>query len=208
MFNPYTTMFSKYLFISLGLAISTQAATTPPLLGPVLPYPREFSGAPEIQSAAADITSLLKKALTTGKTPWNTFTPKGTSVSVQMWSAFDDEPFFTYDFTGDNLNTTAGSVTHVDHNTLFRIGSVSKLFTTYALLLNSSESTWTEPVTNFIPELQKFTKLHADIPETDRVLWDQVKVDDLASQMAGVPRDCTSHPPSHSTNTNLIRHGR
>ena len=43
---------------------------------------------------------------------------------------------FDFDFTGPSLNASAGGTARVSVESVFRIGSISKLFTMYAFILH------------------------------------------------------------------------
>ena len=63
----------------------------------------------------------------------------------------------------------------MDNNTIFRVASVTKLFTVLAVLLEE-EISFDDPISKFIPELRVGK-------------WEGVSVGLLASQISGAPRD-------------------
>jgi CubicO group peptidase (beta-lactamase class C family) len=97
-------------------------------------------------------------------------------------SQHDSSPILDFHHTSGSLNISAGSTSKITSDTVYRIGSVSKLFTVYALLLNNKIHHWNRPVTEYIPEL-KHAAQHPPHNSTviDWVQWDQVTVGALAS---------------------------
>ena len=75
------------------------------------------------------------------------------------------------------------------NTSLYRIGSISKLFTVYTLLVNYGWEHWDDSITKYLPELQGAANLEADtsVAHAD---WSKVTVGDLASQLSGIGRDC------------------
>ncbi|PLB39806.1 serine hydrolase domain-containing protein, partial [Aspergillus candidus] len=85
-------------------------------------------------------------------------------------------------------------VRHVDKDTVFRIGSGSKLWTVLLLLKEMGDRVFSHPVGAYVPELleaaEKFrhNKTAAN-DQANLMRWDEVTVGELASHMAGVTRD-------------------
>ena len=82
-------------------------------------------------------------------------------------------------------NSTSG-VHVVDENSIYRIGSISKMFTVYTFLLELGDGYWNQPVTKYVPELAAAAK--DDV--ITQVQWEDVTLGDLAGQMAGIDREC------------------
>jgi CubicO group peptidase (beta-lactamase class C family) len=66
-------------------------------------------------------------------------------------------------------------VSVVDNNTIFRVASVTKVFTVLAILLGNKIK-----MEDLIPEF---------IPELDDPKWAEVSIGMLTSQISGIPRD-------------------
>lgn len=79
-------------------------------------------------------------------------------------------------------------MTQVDENTVFRIGSASKLWTVFTFLASAGEASLYDPVTKWVPELQT-AAVGAD-DAVDFVRWEDVTIQELASHLSGVGRDC------------------
>ncbi|TGJ83614.1 hypothetical protein E0Z10_g5138 [Xylaria hypoxylon] len=109
------------------------------------------------------------------------------SFALEIFSAHNPDPVFSVLHTAPNLamlNTTG--VKTVDENTVFRLGSLTKIYTIYLFLINAGDELWNEPITKYVPELQALTN-HSD-PAT-KTAWEKVTIGGLATQMTGIPRD-------------------
>ncbi|KAH7024479.1 beta-lactamase/transpeptidase-like protein [Microdochium trichocladiopsis] len=92
----------------------------------------------------------------------------------------------------------------LDRETLYRIGSVTKLLTVYTVLARLGPRYWTEPVTRYIPELAAAAAANDELGGGEsaarRVKWSEITLGALASHMAGIARDNgffdSSHVPS------------
>lgn len=80
----------------------------------------------------------------------------------------------------------------MDLNTIYRVGSVSKLLTVYTYLAAVGDVSFNEPVTMYIPELAAYAKQNAsalNAGDINLVDWNDVTVGSLASHLAGIARD-------------------
>ncbi|KAL3954280.1 hypothetical protein ACCO45_012236 [Purpureocillium lilacinum] len=180
-----------YPLAILAASASATAVFDQKLLGPAYPAPSNLAAASAIREAAASISSALKSALDSGHSPFGNFTGKATSLSLEAVSAIDDgsSPILDFHYTAAELNTSAGSTSRVAADTVYRIGSVSKLFTVYALLLHGGAQYRDRPVTDFVPELRRAAALPGADDAVERVQWRDVTVGALASQLSGIGRD-------------------
>jgi CubicO group peptidase (beta-lactamase class C family) len=178
------------IFMSLS---AFGASVMPPpeiLLMPAFPPPVDLKANLNFQSAAVELSSVLQEALTEGITTFGNFTPNTTSVSVVLKSTAQESPLFDFQFTGANLNTSSGSTNRVSGDSVFRIGSVSKLLTVYALLLRGGLDHWEQPVTKYIPELKSYADRFSNGSQINYVKWEDVTIGALASQMSGIGTNC------------------
>lgn len=72
------------------------------------------------------------------------------------------------------------------------------MFTVWSLLLGDGGLILDEPVTEYLPELNR-----AAGDDIERVAWDEVTVGQLASHMSGLARDCT-YSTGYTSQTNGI----
>ena len=79
----------------------------------------------------------------------------------------------------------------VTEDSIYRIGSLSKLITVYLFLLEVGPSYWNHAITEYIPELEAAaSNCLARKDPIECTDWHAVTLGALASHMAGVPRDC------------------
>lgn len=165
-----------------------------PPLGPVYELPRNLSVDASIRLAAQNLTSTLDKLLENGNASTLGFAPNTTSFSIGLFSAHETDYLFQYHFTASILN--ASSTTKVDENTVYRIGSISKLVTVLALLLQEHKVHFDDPVTKYIPELARYSEQNDedddDYDDIATTKWSQITVGALASHLAGIGRVCKS----------------
>ncbi|KAK4068095.1 hypothetical protein Trihar35433_6655 [Trichoderma harzianum] len=183
----------SFLVAIATLAFCSLAQTDQTLLGPSFEPPTHLSTQALIQEAALNIKKSLNRAIRTGESQYGNFNSSTTSFSLTAVSQQESAPIIDFHHTSGFLNVSAGSTSKVTADTVYRIGSVSKLFTVYSLLLNNGISYWNRPVTDFIPELRQAVQhpLHK-ASVIDSVQWDQVTVGALASQLSGMGRDYNS----------------
>lgn len=167
----------------LFVCSATSAFQNCPLLGPVFPRPTRLSSSLAFQNATVALQDAIDAAIAAG-----TIQTSNSSFSIEMFSAHEADPLFEFHKTSPGLADSPGTKV-VDSNSIYRIGSISKLFTVYLFLIEAGDVHFNEPVTKYIPELAAV----ADKAEQDPISyvdWNHVTIGDLASQLAGVGRDC------------------
>lgn len=172
--------FLAFFLTQLHYALSFQSC---PLLGVEFPTPTNLSGSSIVQNAASTLLATINNAINGGVIDSN-----ASSFSVEIFSSQETTPLFTFHHSSPGLNSSVGVKT-VDSNSIYRIGSVSKLFTIYLLLIESGDIHFHEPITNFVPELLAASQATSD-DDLDYVDWSSVTIGNLASHMAGIGRDC------------------
>jgi CubicO group peptidase (beta-lactamase class C family) len=167
-------------FISTGYSLQIPSYAHCPPLGPVLPAPTNPSQNAAVQAAAsaveAQFSDIMSQLLN------NTYT------SIRVTSIHEDAPLL--DLNWKSPTPSSNSTSQVDHNTVYRIGSVSKLYVVLALLQLSDKIRWDDPVTKYIPELLDMygSGVKSAVTVVD---WEEVTIEALASQMGGSPANCT-----------------
>ena len=180
-----------FVYVLVAKSVVTHASSDPSLLlGPVFPAPRHLSTNFGFLAAGSQLSSALRNSLIQGKTPFGNFTPNVSSVSISMTSTAQELPIFAFNLTGSHLNASAGGVEKVSVDTVFRIGSISKLFTVYAFLLHNGLELWQRPITDYVPELARLSQHSCAAWDLDSVRWEEVTLGSLASHMSGIGRDC------------------
>ncbi|KAL1987291.1 hypothetical protein VTN96DRAFT_4319 [Rasamsonia emersonii] len=139
-----------------------------PPLGPVLPAPAQPLQNEAVQTAVAAISAAFHN-LTAGL--------NDTAISVGVASIHEDAPLLDLHWTPPQRSPNGTG--NVDRNTVYRVGSISKVYTVLALQLLADRVQWTAPVTTYVPQLRQLSGSQVD--------WDEVTVEALASHLAGVP---------------------
>lgn len=174
----------------LGAAVlpaALAASSAPcPILNAYYPVPTNLASSLPVASSVAGIEDSLLAALDSGILDANT-----TTFSVEAYSLHSEQPLFTRHYTPALLASQRTSgVAVVDSDTVYRVGSVSKLLTVYTFLIAAGDEPWNRPITAFVPELASIAQARpASANEIDNVSWDSITVGALASQMAGIGRD-------------------
>jgi len=158
-----------------------------PLLGPSWPAPTSLSTDPVVREALQNVTTTIQQAINAGNF-------SSDSISMQIFDANDPGALLSLSYTAADINTTLG-VSQVDENTVFRIGSTSKLFTMFMILIENGFRSLQVPIADYIPELrQAVIDLFWNSTQWDDGIdftrWNEVTVGELASHLAGIGRDC------------------
>lgn len=152
-----------------------------PPLGAVLPAPTSPSSHPAVQSAV----SALKETIETLTAAFN-----GTAVSIGVKSLHETTPLVDIHYTPPVLDPRGAS--QIDASTVYRIGSVSKVFAVLALLKTSGVHIH-DPITKYLPRLRELKQQHnGKANQITAVDWDDVTLHALASHMGGIGSDCKS----------------
>lgn len=168
-----------------------------PPLGPVYEKPQGLSTDASIRLAAQNLTAVLNRQVKSlNNSTDTTVLNVNTSFSIDFFSAHDQESLFQYHFTAPVLNVS--STKKVDENTVYRIGSISKLVTVFALLLQDGKVHFDDPITKYVPELARFAEQENENCEESETYndsittqWSEITVGALASHLADIGRVCT-----------------
>ncbi|KAM0812138.1 putative Beta-lactamase [Seiridium cardinale] len=100
--------------------------------------------------------------------------------AVDVFSAATNKSIYNYYHVGEGRNETLTSGC-LNDKTIARIGSVSKLFTAYAIIAKAGIEVFSHPVTKYLPELA----CNSSGSPLEHVRWEDVTIGALASQQAG-----------------------
>ena len=187
----YNMLLSTVTLALLALAGGSLSQTNPacPLLGPVFPAVQKgLAKSAAVKTAVEILTDKLNEVVKGGT---------DTTLYVQAFSGTDK--IFSYGYAPPNTSDSLTSGT-LDENTVFRIGSVSKLITVYALLAEVGMERLNDPVARWVPELAKVMNHRHDPVQSPR--WNEVTIGQLASHMSGIGRNCKSLVTVPSPRTN------
>ncbi|KAI1505164.1 beta-lactamase/transpeptidase-like protein [Biscogniauxia marginata] len=155
-----------------------------PYPGPAFPKPTNLAASETIQTILSDLTATFDAR---GADPATN--PNYTSWSIQVFSASSDEPLWEHYHTAmDLLRDDNPGVTSVGGDTIYRLGSLTKIFTIMTFLAEAGDSYWNTPVTRFVPELELLAG-KAQYDPIMNVAWSDITLGNLASHMAGIVRD-------------------
>lgn len=186
-------------FVALcSCTVSSQGLSTPPcqIGGLDYPVPASLSQSSSIKTAAKNVASLIATAQGNG-TVYGTLDPKSLTFLAEVYSLHDTDSLFSYSYTAPELGDPTTGVKTVDANTIFRIGSTSKLWTTYIFLMQNGFLSFDDPITKHVSELASYAKANINSLANDQVDffdWDHITVGALLSHLGGVPRDAAPGP--------------
>lgn len=151
-------LFKYFTFASLAMG------RCPPS-GPVLPPPY-VPASTNTSNLTTILDNLSHNDTASG---WNI---SSTSFSIDVTAL--DSTFFSYHYTAPLRNLSGTHI--VNSDTIFRVASVTKVFTVLATLMEDRISQ-ADPITKFLPELKGGK-------------WADVTIELLMNQISGAPRDC------------------
>lgn len=167
------------LFLSSVFALDCR----PP--GPIVPKSRSLHTQDLFTKATSRLTNVLEQALNGSiEAGWPT---ENTSFSIGLitWDQPNAAvPAWEYHHLApSNVNGTK----NLTRNSQYLIGSISKVFTDYILLRSGLELD--SPIVDYLPALRNGSSL---------ISWDNITLRQLASQVAGIPPNCTIAAPQYS----------
>ncbi|KAF4629589.1 hypothetical protein G7Y89_g8558 [Cudoniella acicularis] len=161
----------------------------PALLGPAFPIPVNLSENSDINAATTKFLSLVQNALDTGNSSHGAFDNSSTSFSFSFYSANDESPIYEYHHSSPILTNITSGVKKIDRDTVYRVGSISKLLTVYSFLVFTGDIYFNEPITRYVPELLGASNDTTNNDPVHRTAWSDITIGALASHMAGIGTD-------------------
>lgn len=103
------------------------------------------------------------------------------SVSIEITSS--KESLWEFHHTARRRNESRPDIPHVNGSALYRIASITKVFTVLGLLQQhvAGNLSLDDPVDKYISELQE--------PQNGTIDWKGITLRSLASQLSGIPRE-------------------
>lgn len=183
-------MLSLQFHVLLACTSAVLAYKPTPLLGPVFEAPTGLQNSTVFRNALQDLQQTLDNTTKTGTTPYGAWPITNNSFSIQVFSATSDE-LFSYHYSSPALEHSKEGATHVNANSIYRIGSVSKLITVYLFLIEVGPKYWSHSITEFVPELEVAARECSALSNPiGCVDWTDITLGAIASQMAGIARNC------------------
>jgi CubicO group peptidase (beta-lactamase class C family) len=178
-----------------ALAAIHVAAALPncPIQGQEFPEPRNLAEHPIWKEAIASLTAVYD---------WHDQDQNGTtgaknfSYSVQVFSGNPgQEILFERYHTAPNLPTlNSTGVKKVDSRTVYRLGSITKVYTVLAWLVAAGDAQLNDPVAKYLPEVAAHIEKNKGREDDGvwKVDWEDITIGALMGQQAGIQRDCKS----------------
>ncbi|KAE8332532.1 beta-lactamase/transpeptidase-like protein [Aspergillus sergii] len=191
MSKPYFTIIVPVLC----LFQSVSSFTPCPLLGPAFPAFTLDKNSSILTAALANLTGTFDEQNSQGSGSHGDTTPNTTSFSFSLFSANQGTAsaspfFFDYHYTAPSLQNSSSPIRHVNRDSVYRIGGLTQIFTVWTSLVEAGDGIWHDPVTKYLPGLAAITKsANAKQDPVRYVDWEDITVGQLASHMAGLPRD-------------------
>jgi CubicO group peptidase (beta-lactamase class C family) len=203
-------MYAIYIFVATSLLVGafpfvqTQAIQHCALLGPDVPASKVPSQTSAFKQAIRSLQDTISEVIKTGNTPYGTLDASATSFSIDIFSIHEATSPFTFHYNAPGLANSTDGLKVVDSDTIYRLGSISKLLTVYTFLIAVGDVSFNEPITKFIPELAAISARRAadHYDNLDTVDWEAVTVGALASQLGGIPRE-----PAGAARSDLLVQG-
>ena len=141
---------------------------------PAFPVPAWSHGAHDLKSAFRTIQKKLDAVASDKRYDTSSFSVEITSSTQSLWSHFH---------TARKHNATRPGDTDVDEDSMYRIASITKTFTTLGILQQHKAGNLSldDPVDKYIPELAE--------DDAGALPWKDITLRILASQLSGIPRE-------------------
>lgn len=135
---------SLVAFESLVHALPTEEC---PLLGPTYPVNFDLTKTDAFLNATEQFPQVIDQLFAAGA-----LVRANSSFTIDVYSTITNTSIYSYSNDAEILHSALTTGT-LDENTIFRIGSVSKIFTVYAILAKAGYNVLEDPVTKYLPEL-------------------------------------------------------
>lgn len=118
--------------------------------------------------------------------------------AMDVFSAATNQSLYSYYHVGDSEKVTLTSG-ELNDKTISKLGSVTKLFTVYAIIAKAGIEVFSDPVLKYIPELA-CSSTDSSSNSLTHISWEDITVGALASHQAGAggvtSEYCFSYPLS------------
>ncbi|KAK5124975.1 hypothetical protein LTR85_001165 [Meristemomyces frigidus] len=166
-------MLHNALLIGLSTLSFTSAKCFDP--SPAFPVPLWEHGSKDLKPAFDRIVTKLQTLAAKEKYDTSSFSIEVTSNTDTLWTHFH---------TAREHNATRPGDTHVDGESVYRIASITKTFTTLGILYQHAAGNLSldYPVSAYIADF-------ADSDSSGRIPWKDITLRIMASQLSGIPRE-------------------
>ncbi|KAJ5806218.1 uncharacterized protein N7503_003820 [Penicillium pulvis] len=160
-------------------------------LGPTYPPPVDLSSQQSLVTAAwKNLTTTLDSYLKrnpSGSATTAVSRIQNTTFSTNIFSIHDSNAAkLQYHWTSPEIASSKNGTNKVNGDSIYRMASATKLYTTYAGMIALTEEEWNLPLTQINPLFAEAIAKSED--PIWNVEWDKVTPWALASQISGIPR--------------------
>jgi hypothetical protein len=168
-----------------------------PILGPRFPLPSGLTTDGVVLASLKNMTATFDEIIASGESSHGPIASNATSFSISVFSPTDpinvSRPYFyEYHHTAPGLGEASGSDAKATAESIYRIGSLTQVFTTWLFLMKAGEAELSAPVTKFVPELSAARSSTDGTSSMVQVSWDEITLGDLAAHLGGIARDSKS----------------
>ncbi|KAM0722514.1 hypothetical protein Q7P37_001955 [Cladosporium fusiforme] len=174
--------------VAISAFTSFAFAFTPcPIQGPDFPAPSSLAKDSIFQDALKNISASLDNVTEASSALLTDLKANETSYSINV---FDFEStLLSYHHTADAAALAPESVSNVTDDTVYRVGSISKLLFIYNFLVEVGHDHWHRPITDLVPELEEAAaSCSAKSDPWTCPDWDEITLGALASHISGAGR--------------------
>ncbi|KAJ6447000.1 beta-lactamase [Purpureocillium lavendulum] len=184
------------VLFALAFGSYSQPIDECPIFGSSFPAGFNISNTKAFSKARSAFPKAIEKQFSAGL-----LNKTHTVFAIDVFSTATNESVYSYFHTGEALK---GSVTggELNDTTVSRVGSVTKLFTAYAVLAAGGIGVLEHPVTKYLPELAGNNKSDP----LDKLHWEDVTIGALMSQQGGsggVPAEVIQKCPGTPGNCSI-----
>ncbi len=167
MYTQLLVPLSSLLLLSSYLPAPSNAFQDCLLLGAKFTAPQKPSTDPSITAAKFSLAQQLQRGLQNGSIA------SKSSFSLDIFSTNEAHSIFSYHNSAPSVPNSTTGVKKVDANTVYRVGSITKLFTVLVFLVGAGDARFNDPITRYIPELLAPNKARNSQPysPTDQGSW-------------------------------------
>jgi hypothetical protein len=185
LFLIFTTMHAPLLSVFILSVVSTCQYISRPLLGPDYPAPSNLLNDAQIISAGRNLSKQLDFLVNGNSTDFDI----SSSFSIQWFTAEINQSLLQYHYTGPSVAQSSDRSHDITEDSIYRVGSISKLYTMYLFLTEAGDQYFARPITDFVPELAQAALNETTSGTTNATQWEDITIGALASQMAGIARN-------------------
>jgi CubicO group peptidase (beta-lactamase class C family) len=167
----------SWLLLGLTGCSATRIVATDqvPLLGPSFISNFNNSRSQAINEAISEFPDIIEDLFSSGD-----LNRTDLIFAVDVFSASTNASIYSYYHVGEGQEYALGAG-RLDDQTVSRVGSVSKIFTAYAIIAQAGIEVFSHPVTRYLPELAGNRTGNS----LQRIDWSDITVGALLSQQAG-----------------------